>query len=163
MKRYFALALLIFSLAACTPLSEQVSVGDCRLESVDRLSMGLSELSLETFLVVDAQNSSNRDITLSEFSAEVFSKSDKKLATVTLAGETKPVLPRKSDGEVQIPLQIEFDNPITAITMAAMSIEDYGKKGFTMSYGCTLSSGLFKKRFSGEKVPAGEVINMFSK
>lgn len=166
MKRYFALALLLFSLAACTPLSEQVSVSGCRLESVDNLSMGMGELSVGAFLVVDAENSSSRDISLSEFSAEIFSKSDKKLATITLAAENgaqKPTLPRKSSGEVRLPLQIEFDNPITAITMAAMSLQDYGSKGFTVSYDCTFTSGLIKKHFSAEKVPADEMINMFSK
>ncbi len=166
MKRYFALALLFFSLVACTSLSEQVSVSGCRLESVENLSLGLGELSVGTFLVLDAENSSLRNISISKFSAEIFSKSDKKLATVSLAsdhGAQKPTLMRKSAGEVEIPLRIEFDNPVTAITMAAMSLEDYGRKGFTVSYDCIITSGLFKKCFSAEKVPADEVINMFSK
>ena len=166
MRKFLAIVLFVFSLVACKPLSEQINVHDYSLENVDNVALGLSQISADANLLIEADNSSNMDITLSDLSAELYTRSGKKVATVGLAtkrGEAKPVLHRKTSEQVTVPLKIDFDSPLSAITLLAMSMQDYGEKGYTVDYDLTLRAGCFKKRFQQDSVPVRELVNKLQK
>ena len=169
MKKIFKISLFVFAIAlavACKPLSEQIEINGCELESFDGLSLGAGQLNLGTTLQVDGSNSSCRDISLSKFSAEIFSKSGKRVATVTYPkkkGEKLPTLHRRSTESVSIPLQVSFDNPLSALSLASMTLDDYSEKGYTVSYDCTFRSGCLQKRFTADKVPMAELSSVFDK
>ena len=166
MKRFFAIALLVLSLSACKPISEQIVVRDYSLDKPGNVALGLSQLSLESALLLEADNFSGMNVTLKAFEAELYNKSDKKVADISLAtkrGESKPVLHRKSSETVSVPLRVDFDNPLSAITLVAMSLEDFGEKGYTVDYDCTLKAGCLKKRFQGHKVPVETLIKMLER
>ena len=170
MKRFFkisALVLLIaFATVACKPLSEQIEINKCELASLDNVHLGAGQLSLGTNLKLEADNSSCRDITLQKLSARIYSKGGKEVAQVIFdgkKGEDKPTLHRRSSEEVEIPLEITFDNPLSALSLAAMTLVDYGEKGYTVSYDCTIGAGCFRKKFSGTKVPIEDFVKMLEK
>ncbi len=170
MKRFFKISALIFAFAlttvACKPLSEQIEINRCELASLDNVHLGSGQLSLGTNLKVEADNSSSRDITLQKLSARIYSKGDQEVAQVIFdgkKGEVKPTLHRHSSEEVSIPLEITFDNPLSALSLAAMTLVDYGEKGYTVSYDCTIGAGCLRKKFSGTKVPIENFVKMLEK
>ena len=170
MKRFFKISaigfLIAFATMSCTPLSEQIEINRCELASLDNVSLGSGQLSLGTNLKLEADNSSCRDITLQKLSARIYSKGGKEVAQVVFnaeKGEPKPTLHRRSSEEVLIPVEITFDNPLSALSLAAMTLADYGEKGYTVSYDCTIGTGLFGKKFSGTKVPIEDFVKMLEK
>ena len=166
MRKFLAIALVVISLAACKPISEQINIHDYSIEKLDNVSLGLSQLSLDTNLMLEADNNSAYDLSLTKLFAELYNKSDKKVATVTLAtkkGEAKPTLHRRTSEEVAVPLKVDFANPLSAITLVAMSLEEYGERGYTVDYDLTLKAGCFKKRFQGHDVPVKELVKMLQK
>ena len=166
MKKFLAIAALVLSLVACKPISEQININDWSLESADNLSLGLTQLGFDTNLVLEADNNSSMDIRLTKLYAELYNKSDKLVATVELAkakGETLPVLHRRSSETVAIPLRMNFENPLSILTLAAMSLDDYSEKGYSVTYDCTLKAGCFGKRLQETKVPLATLKKMFEK
>lgn len=166
MKKILVIAALVLSLVACKPLSEQVVINDWSLDNPDNLSLGLTQLGFDTDLVIEADNNSSMDIRLAKLYAELYNKSDKLVATIELArekGETLPVLHRRSSEAVAIPLRMNFENPLSILTLAAMSIDDYSEKGYSVSYDCTLKAGCLKKRLQDEKVPVAKLKKMLDK
>lgn len=170
MKKIFKISVFVFAialvLASCKPVREQVEIKGCELESLEGVSLGLGQVSFNTLLKLDASNASGRDISLARLYATIFTKSGKEVATVTYSGQKGdplPTLSRRSEQAVDIPLEVVFDNPLSAITLAAMSLDDYAAKGYTVSYDCTLKSGCIKKRFKGEKVPVETIVKMLDK
>ena len=162
MRKFLAILLVAFSLAACKPLNEQINVHDYSLEKVDNVALGLSQLSADANLLIEVDNNSGLDITLSDLAAEVYTRSGKKVATVGLAtriGKARPVIHRKTSEEVEVPLKIDFDSPLSAITLLAMSMQEYGEKGYTVDYDLTLKAGCIKKRFREDNVPVKELLN----
>ncbi len=161
MRNFLAIVLVLFSLSACKPLSEQINVNDYSLENVGNVALGLSQLSADANLLIDADNASGMDITLSDLTAELYTKSGKKVATVGLAtgiGRDKPILHRRTSEQVKVPLKIDFDSPLSAITLLAMSMKDYGEKGYTVDYDLTLKAGIFKKRFRQDSIPVKDLV-----
>lgn len=166
MKKILAIAALMLSLVACKPISEQININDWSLDSADNLSLGLTQLGFDTNLVLEADNNSAMDIRLTKLYAELYNKSDKLVATIELdktRGETLPVLHRHSSETVAIPLSINFENPLSILTMAAMSLDDYSEKGYSVTYDCTLKAGCFSKRLQEVKVPLATLKKMFEK
>ena len=166
MKRIFAILLVAAAFAACTPIQEQVRVNDCTLANLDNLSLAQKQIQVGGSLLIDAENDSGSDITLTALKAELYNRSGKRVATLALAtpkGEKKPVLKRKSAAQVTVPLLVGFDNPLSAIALAAMDLGDYAEKGYTVDYDCTLRAGCLKKRFRDTKVPVEQLIMMFDK
>ncbi len=166
MKKILVIAALVLSLVACKPISEQININDWSLESADNLSLGLTQLGFDTNLVLEADNNSSMDIRLTKLYAELYNKSDKLVATVELArekGETLPVLHRRSSETVAIPLRMNFENPLSILTLAAMSLDDYSEKGYSVTYDCTLKAGCFGKRLQETKVPLATLKKMFEK
>ena len=160
---FVAIALLA---AACTPLSEQVEVTGCDIESLESVSLASGQISLGTTLSLDGRNDSCRDLSLVKLYAEVFSRSGKRVAIVSFEaekGEKRPTLHRHSTETVEIPLLVSFDNPLSALSFAAMTIEEYGEKGYTLSYDCTLKAGCLKKRFTEDKVPVEYLAKQFDR
>ena len=170
MRKVFKISLLVFAivlvLASCKPIQEQIEIKGCELESLESVNLGLGQVTFDTVLKLDAENTSCRDISLARLYARIFTKSGKEVATVTYSGkkgEPKPTLHRRSEESVSIPLELVFDNPLSAISLAAMSLEDYGTKGYTVSYDCTVASGLFRKRFTADKQPIENLVKMFDR
>ena len=166
MKKILVIAALVLSLVGCKPISEQININDWSLESADNLSLGLTQLGFDTNLVLEADNNSSMDIRLTKLYAELYNKSDKLVATVELAkakGETLPVLHRRSSETVAIPLRMNFENPLSILTLAAMSLDDYSEKGYSVTYDCTLRAGCFGKRLQETKVPLATLKKMFEK
>ncbi len=166
MKKILVIAALVLSLVACKPISEQININDWSLESADNLSLGLTQLGFDTNLVLEADNNSSMDIRLTKLYAELYNRSDKLVATVELAtakGETLPVLHRRSSETVAIPLRMNFENPLSILTLAAMSLDDYSEKGYSVTYDCTLKAGCFGKRLQETKVPLATLKKMFEK
>ena len=166
MKRFFAIILVAAALVSCKPLQEQITVNDCNLESLDNVSLGNNQLKLGTSLTIDANNESCRNISVTKLYAELFNKNGKRVATIELAcakGDPKPTLHRRSSEVVSVPLLVGFDNPLSAITLAAMSPEDFAEKGYKVTYDATLKAGLMSKRFRDEKVPVEQLVKMFER
>lgn len=170
MSKFFKISVFVFAivlgLASCTPIQEQIEIKGCELTSLESVSLGLGQVSFGTVLLVDASNASSRDISVARLYAQIYSRSGKEVATVTYSsqkGEALPTLHRRSEESVEIPLEVIFDNPLSALSLAAMSIEDYGSKGYTVSYDCTLKSGCIRKRFKEEKVPIENLVKMLDK
>lgn len=161
MKRFLAIALIVFSFVACKPIDEQINIHDYTLENPNNVALGLSQLSLDTKLLLDADNNSGLNIVLTDLSASLFNKNGKKVADIALGtkkGEKKPTLHRKTSEQVEIPLKVDFDNPLSALTLLAMSVDDFGEKGYTVDYDLTLKAGCLKKRFSENEVPVKELV-----
>lgn len=166
MKRVFAIIVLAFAFVACTPIQEQITVNDYSLESLENVFLAQKQLQMGTSLMVDADNASCLNITLAELNAELFNRSGKRVATVTLdtrKGEKKPTLHRKSSEQVTIPLLVGLDNPLSAITLASMSPDDFAEKGYTLDYDCTFRAGLFSKRMHDTKVPVDQLVKMLQR
>ena len=166
MKRFFVILLLVAAFAACTPIQEQIKVNDCTLAGLDNLSLEQKQIQVSGSLMLDAENASCSDITLKAFGAELFNRSGKRVATLVLdthKGEKKPVLHHKSGEQIIIPLKVGFDNPLSAIALAAMGLEDYATKGYTVDYDCTVCAGCFPKRLKGSKVPVEELLKMLER
>ena len=60
-------------------------------------------------------------------------------------------------------LKMNFENPLSILTLAAMSIDDYSDKGYSVTYDCTLKAGCFSKRLQDTKVPIATLKKMFEK
>lgn len=166
MKRFLAIILVALALASCKPIQEQINVNDWSIESLDGLSLAQKQLKLGTSLTLDADNASCQDISISKLFAEVFNKNGKRVATIELGGEKgdpNPTLHRRTSEKVTVPLLVGFDNPLSAITLASMSIEEYAEKGYTVTYDCTLKAGIFCKRFRDANVPVATLVKMFEK
>lgn len=166
MRKFLAIALVLFSLVACKPINEQINVHDYSFEGLDNIAGGLTQFSMDTNLLLEADNNSGMDIVLTKFEAEVYNKNDKKVATLDLAtkkGETKPTLHRKTSEKVAVPLTVDFDSPLSALTLLAMSLDDFSNKGYTVDYDLTLKAGCFKRRFQGHAVPVESLVKMLQK
>ena len=170
MKKFFIISVFVFTIvlvmASCTPLSEQIEIDGCEMASLESVNLGGGRMTFGTILTLSASNASGQDISLAKLDAEVFSKSGKSVATVTFGGkkgEARPTLHRRSAEDVQIPLDITFDNPLSALSLAAMTLEDYGTKGYTVSYDCTLKAGCLSKRFKESNVPIENLVKMLDK
>lgn len=170
MKKFFKISILVIVIAiaavACKPVSEQIEVTGCEMESLESVRLGAGQLIFGTVLTLDASNASAMDITLKKLNAHVYSKSGKSVAAVKFDGKKnkiKPVLHRHSEEQVQIPLEVSFDNPLSALSLASMALEDYGSKGYTVSYDCTLKAGCFSKRFHEGNVPVEKLVKMIDK
>ena len=166
MKRILAILALALALVSCKPIQEQINIHDWSLASLDGVSLAQKQLKLGTSLTLDADNASCQDISITKLYAEIFNKNGKRVATVELGGEKgdpNPTLHRRTSEKVTVPLLVGFDNPLSAITLAAMSMEEYAEKGYTVTYDCTLKAGLFAKRFRDENVPAATLVKMFER
>ena len=168
MRRFLSIIIVAVALvvAACTPLSEQVEVTGCEIDHLESVSLTPGQISLGTTLSLYGRNDSCRDISLKKLSAEVFSKSGKRVATVTYAakkGEARPTLHRHSQETAEIPLLVCFDNPLSAISLAAMTMDDYGEKGYVVSYDCTIMAGCLSKRFTADRVPIEDLAKQLDK
>lgn len=153
-------------MVSCKPIQEQINIHDWSLESLDGVSLAQKQLKLGTSLTLDADNASCQDISISKLFAEIFNKNGKRVATIELAGEkgsSNPTLHRRTSEKVNVPLLVGFDNPLSAITLASMSVEEYAEKGYTVTYDCTLKAGIFSKRFRDEKVPVATLVKMFER
>lgn len=164
MKKFFAIVALALAFASCTPIQEQITVNDFSLESLENVFLAQKQLQMGTCLLVDATNESCWDITLAALNADLFSRNGKRVGTLTLdtrKGEKKPCLHHKTNEQVVIPLLVGLDNPLSAITLAAMSLDDFAEKGYTVDYDCTFRAGIFSKRMHAEKVPVDQLTKMF--
>ena len=170
MKKFFKISVLVFTIAlltaSCKPLEEQIAINGCELESLESVSLEAGLMTFGTVLTLDAANTSCSDISLKKLNATILSKSGKEVATVTFSGkkgEKNPTLHHRSSEAVAVPLTVSFDNPLSALSLASMALEDYGKKGYTVNYDCTLRAGCLAKRFVGNNVPIEEIVKMFDK
>lgn len=170
MSKFFKIAAIVFTIAlmgvSCTPISEKIAINGCDIEGLESVSLGAGQLNLGTELIVDASNSSALDVSLADFGAEIFSRSGKRVGTVTYVpekGQKNPTLPRRSEALVHIPLKVSFDNPLSALSLASMTFGDYGDKGYTVSYNCKLKAGLVSKRFKADKVPIADLAKAFDR
>ncbi|MBO4557232.1 MAG: hypothetical protein J5693_01325 [Bacteroidales bacterium] len=168
MRRNFKIIAFVFaialSLASCKPLHEQISINDYSLDNLGSISVGLTQLSVGADLNVDADNASCYDIVLKKLYAQIYSKNGKLFATVTLDAKKdigKPTLKRRSSQLVDIPLQIEFESPLSALALA--DLDAFVKRGYTVNYDCTLKAGIFQKRFKEEDVPLEQLVKMLEK
>ena len=125
MKKILVIAAFMLSLVACKPISEQININDWSLDNPDNLSVGLTQLGFDTNLLLEADNNSAMDIRLTKLYAELYNRSDKLVATVELAkakGETLPVLHKRSSETVAVPLKMNFENPLSILTLAGKNI-----------------------------------------
>ena len=170
MRKIFKISVFVFAIVlatvACKPIEEQVEIYGCEMESLESVNLGAGRLTFGTILTLDAKNASCSDITLSKLDAKVYTRSGKNVATLQYKhrkGAVRPTLHHRSEESVNVPLSVSFDNPLSALTLAAMTLDDYASKGYTVSYDCTLRAGLMAKRFRETNVPIDNLVKMLDK
>ena len=150
-------------LASCGNIADQVAVNGYSLEKVKDLGMDGSQLSFVTNLVLDAENESCSNIEFKKGSAVLYNRRGHKIATATTVDERRHVLHRKKSEEVKIPVRIEFENAIAALSLANLNVDKIEGKEYTIDYDCVVKAGPASKRFKKKGVPVAELLEKLQK
>lgn len=150
-------------LGACGKIADQITVNGYSLEKFKDVGLDGRQLSFVTNLVLDAENSSCSNVEIKKGSAVLYNRRGHKIATATTDDTRRHVLHRKKSEEVTIPIKVEFENAIAALSVANLNTEKIEGKEYTLDYDCVVKVGPVSKRFKEKGVPVSELLEKLQK
>lgn len=150
MKKIVLLLLPLFLLAGC------ISEDDLRFHHVKDLSVSIGTTTVVNAVLV-VENSSGRNVTVSDTLFHVFDHEGSEIATLTVTDEL--LLPRRSITSLTVPVRIRFVNPLLGLGVLS-DIERSAEK-MTVTGSFRVKAGALKKNFKVENVPLSEFLSIF--
>lgn len=161
--KLFVLLAACLMLGACGNIADKITVNGYSLEKFKELDLSNKQFSFVTNLVLDAENQSGHNVELKECSAVLYNRRGHKIASAVSDDTRRHVLHKKEAEQVTIPLKVEFENAIAALTVINMNVENLEAKEYKLDYDCVVKVGPFSKRFREKGASVAELLEKLQK
>ncbi len=146
MKKLILLLFPLLMLAGC------INEDDLKFHRVENLSV-----STVVNAVIVVENSSGRNITVSDAMFRVFDRENNEIGILTVADELH--LPKKSTTSLAVPIRIRLTNPLVGLGLLS-NIEE-NARNMTVTGNFRVKAGMLKKNFKVNDMPLSEFLSIF--
>ncbi len=151
MRKLILLLLPMLALAGC------IREDDLRFHRVENVSVSIGSTTTVNAIVV-VENTSRRNVTLSDAELRVTDMDGNEIGIVTIAGELR--IPKRSITDVAVPIRIRLSNPMLGIGL--LSDIDRSAAKMKVNGSVRVKAGAMKKNIEVKNMSLSEFLSIFN-
>ncbi len=151
MKRLILLLLPLFMLASC------IKEDDIKFHKLEDMSVSVGPTTVIN-AVVSVENSSRRNVRVSDAAFRVTDRENNEIGTVTVPGQLR--IPKRSTTSIAVPIRIRLSNPLLGLGL--LSDMEKNAKRLYVTGDVVVRAGLLKKKIKIKDMPLSEFMSIFT-